>query len=86
MNGHARIRLGQSVPIKEQSSLLMFADDIKICRAVSGNVNEDLQRDLDKLMNWTDQWSLRLNPDKCKVMHVNHSLDTNYILTEQNAR
>jgi len=61
------------------NNMLMFGDDMKIWWAVHRHEHsENIQRDLDKLMDWTDKWLLRLNPDKCTVMHVNHSLDANH--------
>ena len=49
----------------------MFADDTKLYRAV--NTPEDteaLQTDLSKLEQWANQWQLRFNAEKCKVMHL----------------
>ena len=44
---------------------------------------EVLQDDLNNLMSWTDKWKLGFNPEKCKVMHVGHSLDTKYSMKVQ---
>ena len=30
----------------------------------------DLQKDVDKVTDWTDKWLMRLNASKCKVMHL----------------
>ena len=37
-----------------------------------------MQRDLDKLVEWSNLWLLRFNPSKCKVMHSGHKFDTSY--------
>ena len=53
------------------SDVLKFADDTKFFRRVG--LEEDrgvLQRDLDRLVNWSDDWPMRFNVDKCKVMHL----------------
>jgi len=32
-----------------------------------------LQQDLDRLTEWTKNWCLQLNVDKCKVMRITHT-------------
>lgn len=34
---------------------------------------EALQRDLDSLSDWSQEWQLHLNATTCKVMHVGSS-------------
>jgi len=34
-------------------------------------------------MSWSDKWKLGFNPEKCKVMHIGHSLDTKYSMKVQ---
>ena len=47
----------------------LFADDCVIYREVSHRKDaEELQRDLEKISNWTNTWQLALNIEKCKVM------------------
>ena len=41
------------------------------------------QDDLDNLMCWSDKWKLGFNPQKCKTMHVGHSVNTEYKMTTQ---
>ena len=49
----------------------MFADDTKLFRTVKTiddcNI---LQNDLNTLSQWTNDWLLNFNVDKCKVMHI----------------
>ena len=52
------------------SKVAKFADDTKI----GGKVNtiadcESIQNDLNKLINWSEDWQMKFNVDKCKVMH-----------------
>ena len=57
----------------------MFADDTKIWRRIS--TREDslgLQEDLNKLISWSQTWLLRFHPEKCKVMHIGHQINTEY--------
>ena len=51
------------------SDVLKFADDTKIFRRVSSEDRGVLQRDLDRLVIWSEVWQMRFNVDKCKVMH-----------------
>ena len=47
-----------------------FADDTKMCKSV--NTMQDVQKlqaDLDKLNNWSNEWQMQFNVDKCTVMH-----------------
>ena len=54
-----------------RSEVLRFADDTKIFgRVDSEEAREDLQRDLDRLVQWSEVWQMRFNVDKCKVMHL----------------
>jgi ribonuclease P/MRP protein subunit RPP40 len=32
------------------------------------------------LADWSDKWLLRFNPEKCKIMHIGHELDTHYFM------
>ena len=54
----------------------MFADDMKIWRRIRNTEDSRiLQEDLNRL---TEEWLLAFNPDKCKVMHIKHDIDTSY--------
>ena len=51
--------------------VLKFADDTKIFRRVDSEEDREvLQRDLDRLVQWSEVWQMRFNVDKCKVMHL----------------
>jgi len=34
------------------------------------------------LSRWSEKWLLRLNPEKCKVMHIRHSHKTSYTIRQ----
>ena len=56
-----------------KTEINMFADDTKLWNKITGpNDCIKLQKDLDSLQNWSDQWLLRFNPEKCKVTHIGH--------------
>ena len=64
----------------------MFADDTKLwCRITKDTDSLVLQDDLDSLQSWSEVWQLKFNPDKCKVMHIGHSFETNYYMGEASA-
>ena len=49
----------------------MYADDTKVSSTVEIESNiQDLQKDIDRLVDWADKWQLRFNSDKCKVIHL----------------
>ena len=53
------------------SPFAMFADDIKL---YSSSANyRDLERDLRAIYDWTHDWLLPLNLDKCKVLHLGNN-------------
>ena len=53
------------------SDMLRFADDTKIFRKVDSEVDREmLQRDLDRLVQWSEVWQVRFNVDLGKVMHL----------------
>ena len=60
------------------SRLLKFADDTKLFRAVTNRNDIDLlQDDLNKLCNWSKDWLMPFNVDKCKIMHVGRGVTSN---------
>jgi len=56
------------------SRVLKFADDTKLFSVVSNaNDIDGLKTDLRHLCNWSQDWQMFFNVDKCKVMHIEHS-------------
>lgn len=53
------------------SRILKFADDTKLYRQVG--TEEDIVKlriDLERLVEWSSEWLMLFNTDKCKVMHI----------------
>ena len=50
--------------------ILKFADDTKIFSwAKTLEQRNQLQDDLNALLQWSKDWQMKFNVDKCKVMH-----------------
>ena len=64
------------------SKLLKFADDTKIFRVVTNPEEvKMLQNDLINLCNWSKDWLMLFNVDKCKVMHFGYNnKKNNYVM------
>jgi len=61
----------------------MFADDTKIwCVVKQVEDNLLLQKDLYSMAEWSEEWLLRFNPEKCKVMHIGHNIKTQYYMKD----
>ena len=53
------------------NSILKFADDTKVYgEVVNQKSREALQNDLDLLVKWSNEWQMKFNVQKCKVMHI----------------
>ena len=54
-----------------RSRIWKFVDDLKIMGKVTAQEDiEQIKRDIDKLVEWSEDWQLSFNLDKCKVMHI----------------
>ena len=51
----------------------MFADDVKLVGCPS---EQSMQRDLDRIYQWTVDWDLPLNNNKCQLLTLNESTST----------
>ena len=57
--------------------MFLYADDAKVFKHVTSDIDRvTLQHDLDKLSQWSDQWLLKLNATKCKVVSFGRHLGT----------
>ena len=66
-----------------KTNIRLFADDAKIWKEISClEDQQELQADLDRLREWSDEWLLEFNPAKCNVMHIGHSLETGYTIQQ----
>ena len=51
-----------------------FADDTKLChRARNPDDIMELQKDINKLVEWANKWQMSFNIDKCSVMYSGHN-------------
>ncbi len=64
------------------SKISKFADDSKLCKTVcTDDDREALQQDLDRLSEWSQQWQMKFNVDKCSVVHLGpKNIQCNYKL------
>ena len=59
--------------------ILKFADDTKIFSAVNNDSDRRLlQKDLDNLLMWAEEWQMMFSVSKCKAVSYTHlTLPTN---------
>ena len=65
----------------------LYADDAKIYRVINQISDQaDLQAVVNTVKNWSDEWLLRLNIDKCKTVsyYVKNPICTQYHITHEN--
>ena len=54
--------------------LLKFADDVKLIGPVASERDVDsLRADLQLLVEWSADWQMLFNVEKCKVLHVGYN-------------
>ena len=59
------------LPEVVQSSVKLFADDIKLHSAIDRNENcVRQQSDIDNLAAWSDKWLIKFNTGKCQSSHI----------------
>ncbi len=57
--------------ITSGSEIYLYADDTKIYRRVrSKDDSELLQRDVECMKDWSEQWLMPFHPKKCKYMQI----------------
>ena len=55
----------------KNSRVKIFADDTKAYNSIKNSDDVDyLQNSIDEMYMWTQQWLLKFNKDKCKVLHL----------------
>jgi len=61
----------------------MFADDTKAFREIVNTSDKDiLQKDLNNLSKWSNDWLIKFHPEKCYVMHLGkHNPENDYIMS-----
>ena len=64
--------------LNDDSDIFSYADDAKLFRHISTSQdNLLLQDDINKLSDWTDEWLIKLNINKCKVVSYGRNIDSN---------
>ena len=67
------------IPDTVKSSILLFADDIKIFRCIRTHEDyTELQLDLNCLSEWSCKWKLKFNVSTCNVLHLGATEQPNY--------
>jgi len=69
------------------SEIYLYADDSKIYKVINNNIDQQkLQSVMNLIKNWSDEWLLRLNIDKCKSASycLKHPIDTQYHIMDNN--
>ena len=65
--------LPEAVPAQD---IKLFADDAKLDKLIESDDDASmLQESLDKMIDWSNEWSLKMNINKCKVLHLSRSVD-----------
>ena len=55
------------------SKINKFADDSKVMKIVNNNDDiEMLKSDISKLFQWSVDWEMQFNVDKCSILHLGH--------------
>ena len=64
----------------------LFADDAILYKEISSQEDgQSLQKDLDKVAEWSDKWRMKLNTDKCKAMSITRrrtKIENHYVLND----
>ena len=65
-----------------RSRIWKFADDLKMMGRVTAQEDiEQIKTDIDKLVEWSEDWQISFNLDKCKDMHIrNKNKEQGYIM------
>jgi ribonuclease P/MRP protein subunit RPP40 len=67
-----------------ESTIRLFADDTKLFSSTEVPLdNDQIQRDTDRLSQWSDTWLLKFNTAKCSTLHYGiHNPNITYLLGE----
>ena len=67
------------------SKILKFADDTKMLAKVGCDREiQQLREDLSKLVKWSEDWQMKFNVDKCKVMNFgSKNSDAKYVMNDK---
>jgi ribonuclease P/MRP protein subunit RPP40 len=49
----------------------LYADDTKAISIIRNSVDSNiLQNDIETLVDWSNEWLIKFNESKCKIMHI----------------
>ena len=69
------------------SQVSLLADDCILHREINTlNDCQDLRKDINTLCNWESKWQMKLNIDKCYIMHVTHKRNPLLMTYKMNGR
>ena len=55
----------------ETADSMLFADDAKMCLPINGSNSQKIfQSEINNVVNWSNNWKLGMNLNKCKVLHL----------------
>lgn len=55
--------------------MALFADDSKLCKTIQHlKDSENLQRDLTSLSLWCNDWNMKFNMSKCRVLNISRKI------------
>ena len=59
------------LPLSVDSTIRLFADDCLIYREINSIEDKvQLQKDLDPLQDWAENWGMRFNAQKCYILSI----------------
>ena len=59
------------LPEHVMNTVQMFADDTKFFTQINTQLDADrLQKDINTLSKWSEDWQIKFNASKCKVLHL----------------
>ena len=61
-----------------QNITRLFADDTQVYAVVNKEEEQNLQKDINNLLQWSDTWFLRFNIPKCTHVHLGHPSKSKY--------
>ena len=63
------------LPDRANSQIRLFADDSYLYKTIDTPQDTlQLQKDLDALTKWENEWSMEFHPDKCKLLRITNKL------------
>ena len=72
------------MPLVANSTIALFADDSFIYWIINSKEDADqLQNDLNNLVSWENDWSMKFHPDKCKLLRITNKrniIDASYYI------